>query len=770
MPDDAFHDSKKYKSVPIEDSVIDLSKIEVENNLGESSELEKDYKIQDNNIIQKDIYNEGVEAMLYLIVKYKYYDITMKPKTKGKFLLEILEIFKKYNFIAQEMTKNMSDKLLRSIFPYVEIYNKIIESYKVDYSVTIIQEDMKDVRASKKKYRNDYLRQKQLFIKCGSLFKSLKIFDEVGILNVINGFCTSGADNKRILRNNIIFLTNICKYADTQNLKWFISVLLEFKIFHFLFTKKIVAVIELLEVIKKRLENILVTKVDRRNMLYNVPVEEMLKNKHQRIVFREKLILKDIENKKYAISSGINSERKIFDEILQIFENINLQHFFPIDKIEADSTKSIYFSGEIISYLMNKHKNELLEFYDQFICDKSQEFAKKVGNLLEVNETEHKSIIFSTEFGEFENVSSSELSNCEGLNTLEKKELKNLRDIIKDDSSETEVEGSSCLDNLSSSKTSIARPSQNIIDLFYCLKNFENVSINKDNIDHAIKQIEFFNATLFKNLEQSLFKLSSNKNPDEKALLSPVFYSNIDIYLKNTFYKQSNFKEKRIVENFNDYWLFAVVVYYNHTFLKELSFFDFESFKNAAQKKKFLKVLENQQFISNSYIFLEQTLKTCEIKDDSESCFFCKHNCFEKCKIYYIINMLSVSLVESESFEVKSFHFKISQIFIVYGLFDFIKKESLKTRILKFCNIFLNEFIASVRKDIFMFGKVFFNFNNKQKKKSALMHLKSNETVIEDYVSRESKNLPKDTPISDTNEGDLKSVFKRLKKNVLDDD
>lgn len=737
-----------------ESDIIDLSiNVDDDNNSNNSNvddNISED--IYQNNIIQAEMYKEGLDILLDLIVKYKYEDIIKKSKIKENLIIELLEIINKYKFISQEIEKNISDKLLRAIFPYVEVYNKIIEGYKIDYTITIIEEDIKEARISKRKYRNDFIKQKYLFLKCQSLFKTLKIFTNIGVLNIVISIKIS-LENKRMFENIINFLKNIFKYENILNLKWLIDKLFDLKVFKLLFTIKSILIIELLEIIIKRFNYLLINKINKNKKLYNIPIEEVLKNEHQRLYFKEKLILKGIESNKYELSKNIIFNYKTYNKILTCFQNMNLFYFIPINIIDKNYIKSIYFSTEIIDIFIIKYKEKILEYYEIFIEKQINEFEKKVDNFLFSGKKETNSLYFSADL-------SSELSNANNLNTIEKKEVKQLRNIIKDSYSENEIED---IEDLSF-ENEYSTPTIEIINIFKCLRNFEKIVLNKQNIEHGIKQIEFFNIALLKNLEKSFLNLSTQKNADEKAFLSPVFYLNIDIYLQTTFLKHSIFKEKNIKENFNDYFLLSVVVYYNFTFFKELSFFDFESFKTSGLKKEFFKLLKNQEIINNYYLFLEKSLQTCEIKANNEICLFCKSKGFEKCKIFYIMNLLNISLFETESVNINTFHFKISNIFIIYGLFNYLKEQNIENNILTFCKKFLFEFISFLKKDIFNFGKVFFNFNKKIKNKSII-----NKT-IESFNINDSININNIVVNNEDTEKDHKSVFKRLKKNILDDD
>lgn len=725
---------------------IDLEKLDLDD-LGSEETIE----MQQNE--DNQIYQIASSVLLDLIVKYKYSEIKENQNVKGNFINEILLTIKKYPFISKEIQKNMNNKILRSIFPYVEIFNNIIENLKKELNVNLLEDDLVKEKLSKKKIRRDFQKQKVFFLKCNELFGNLKIFTKLGSLNLAN---TLNYEDERIKKNFFIFFKNICKYGNEKDVWWLINEFKNLKVYKIFLFEKNILFLNILEILAERQkEKIFFQKKEIK--INNFATEEYHKKNFQRLFFKEKCFFKNLE-KKFFIKKR---EKMIFKEIFEIFlPKIENLFFVNIEIPKIGYTS--YYSVILMDFIIKDFRNEIKICYENFFLTNKSEIYERTEKLIKRENSEELSHDF--EFGE-----DSGLSNASDLRESEQREIKKLRDILKNSEENSESEDIEISE--SNKKISIDKKYEKI---FIFLRKFEEVKVNYANIQHLIKQIELFNAVFYEIVEERFLELENETSINEKAMLSPVFYINTEMFLRTKFLRKKFFKKKHLLENFSEYFLISVLFFYNYTFLKNFKFVDFENFKKVVLNENLMDLTKNKSFIENCYVFLEQSMNTCEIKG---SCTFCTVKDFDKCKIFYITNLLHISLSRNDNLKI---HFSVPNLFIVYAIFKSCKNQNLSNHIIDFCELFLKEFVNALKADVFFFGKIFFDFEKKAKKKNKSSNKNIEDEDLEDFdlsilenmnFNYEENENYKNNKEEKSNKKETKSdVFKRLKKNILDDD
>ena len=485
-----------------------------------------------------------------------------------------------------------------------------------------------------------------------------------------------------------------------------------------------------------------------------------------------------------------------------------------ISSVVSNNLEDVYFSADLADSILEMFREEVVLCYREVVSNVDSESANSAERFLSTSinrdtNSIRDSIVESTgksaELGdllELSNLNNNRdrdtLSHATLLNTQERREVKKLRDRVLDSESEPgEIDTFNSLNSIYIDSNSINNKKKESISRFIeIIRSFNTITITRHTIPFLIKQIELFHELIHSsNNNSNDYNLIEDPRTSRKRLeMSPLFYENLLLKLKSII-------RKRCSVSAIEYHLISVVYYY--------------SIQSQIDSVSDLigGVLDSGEFVRGAYGALDVFLRECQLvssnsisldslslENSEKECTFCSFRGFRTCRITHLLNMIIISL-ERDHRDTRYVHFSIRNIVLIYGVYSALKENKNKndinkeeeSDILRCCKTYLETLVKTISGDIFMFGRVFFDFSKDVSVRNQMKRLSENiskkdinnisremeedylddllmEDFLADHTFKRDINIKKDSKKESESKENTDTIFKRLKQNVLDDD
>ena len=802
---------EKIKEEEKETGIIDLT------HLGDSdSETDITEQDQDQNTerqIKDAEHLEALESVIDILLNYSIKDLKQSESEKGSFISEVLEILKKQPSISYDLLLIIKPEILRSVFPHTVLYNQIVNNLSI----------IETGRRSNKMLRNMYVSRRWMFVKCQYLFKTLDInsSNKRGMLNTLNSFIIGyRTGDVKMLIESLTFLVNIFRYSTVsylRNIFKYITdthflpfILYVFSKFDSLLLKS--GIISLLEVIAERFNRVLINDTNKYAIKErNVAHTEYMRSRYIRTVFKNRSFLRNGHLNTYRIEE---SSYGILFYLLSTLVGCEYLGDIIISSVVSNNLEDVYFSADLADSILEMFREEVVLCYREVVSNVDSESANSAERFLSTSinrdtNSIRDSIVESTgksaELGdllELSNLNNNRdrdtLSHATLLNTQERREVKKLRDRVLDSESEPgEIDTFNSLNSIYIDSNSINNKKKESISRFIeIIRSFNTITITRHTIPFLIKQIELFHELIHSsNNNSNDYNLIEDPRTSRKRLeMSPLFYENLLLKLKSII-------RKRCSVSAIEYHLISVVYYY--------------SIQSQIDSVSDLigGVLDSGEFVRGAYGALDVFLRECQLvssnsisldslslENSEKECTFCSFRGFRTCRITHLLNMIIISL-ERDHRDTRYVHFSIRNIVLIYGVYSALKENKNRNNInkeeesdiLRCCKTYLETLVKTISGDIFMFGRVFFDFSKDVSVRNQMKRLSENiskkdinnisremeedylddllmEDFLADHTFKRDINIKKDSKKESESKENTDTIFKRLKQNVLDDD